>query len=246
MPVLIGSLERITFHNEENGFTVARLIDAHNAPVTIVGTIASLNPGEFIKCEGDWVKDPKYGEQFKINSYEITVPATVEAITKYLGSGLIKGIGPVMATRIVARFKTDALSIIDKTPQRLREIEGIGEKRIGMIKEAWVEQRGIKDIMIFLQGVGIGTSVSAKIYKRYGSDAIAMIRNDPYRLADDIDGIGFVSADKIAGRLGIAPSSEKRARAAVLYVLSECVNEGHSPGTRWSIKSRPCLESINP
>ncbi|MDD5673567.1 MAG: ATP-dependent RecD-like DNA helicase [Chitinivibrionales bacterium] len=227
MPTLTGSLERITFHNEENGFTVARMLDSNNVPVTIVGTIAALNPGEFIQCEGDWVKDPKFGEQFKVSSYRLTVPVTVAAITKYLSSGLIKGIGDVMAQRIVARFGADALAVIDTKPERLKEVEGIGRKRIGMVKDAWKEQRAIKDLMIFLQGLGISSSFAAKIYKRYGGEAMAAVQSDPYRLADDIDGIGFLSADKIAARLGIAPSSEKRARAAVLHTLSECVNDGH-------------------
>ena len=177
--------------------------------------------------KGEWGRHPKYGEQFKIVFCESAVPATVTGIEKYLGSGLVKGIGPVMAKRIVRRFKEETLNVIERAIEQLAEIEGIGPKRIGMIKKAWDEQKEIRAIMIFLQSHGVGAGYAARIYKHYGDKAIDVVRENPYRLATDIFGIGFVSADKIAEKLGFARDSELRAEAGILYVLHELTDEGH-------------------
>jgi exodeoxyribonuclease V alpha subunit len=228
MPTISGLLERITYHNEENDFVVAKLLEKGKKELTtIVGNLSGINPGESLKLTGRWVHNKKFGEQFQVENYEITVPATVHGIKKYLGSGLIKGIGPVMADRIVKKFALETLDIIEKTPERLSEVEGIGPKRIAMITKAWEEQKEIKNIMIFLQGHGVSAAYSAKIYKRYRERSIEIVKENPYRLAHDIHGIGFITADKIAQNIGIDPNSLIRAKAGVIYVLNELTEEGH-------------------
>jgi len=228
MPIIYGFLERITYHNEENDFVVAKLQEKGKRELTtIVGNLTAINPGESLKLTGRWVHNKKFGEQFQVETYEVTVPATVHGIRKYLGSGLIKGIGPIMAERIVKKFALDTLEIIEKTPERLSEIDGIGPKRIAMITRAWEEQKEIKEIMIFLQGHGVSATYSAKIYKQYGDRSIEVVKENPYRLAQDIHGIGFITADKIAQNMGIDPNSLIRAKAGVIYVLNGLTEEGH-------------------
>ncbi|GAB4567671.1 MAG: ATP-dependent RecD-like DNA helicase [Anaerolineae bacterium] len=228
MPELSGVIERITFHNEEDGYTVARLMpEGSSEVVTVIGNMLGINVGESVRLRGQWTVHPQYGRQFKVESMETVLPATVEGLRRYLGSGLIKGIGPVTARRIVHHFGMDTLRIIDEEPDRLREVPGVGEKRVAMIQRAWEEQRQIKDVMLFLQANGVSTSLAVKIYKTYGDDAIAVVKNDPYRLARDVYGIGFLTADKIARNLGIAPDSPQRAAAGVAYVLSQLADEGH-------------------
>ena len=225
---LRGQIERITYANDENGFTIARVkVYGRKELVTVVGNIVNPAPGEILTMKGEWGRHPKYGEQFKIAFCESAVPATVTGIEKYLGSGLVKGIGPVMAKRIVRRFKEETLNVIERDIEQLAEIEGIGPKRIEMIKKAWDEQKEIRAIMIFLQSHGVGAGYAARIYKHYGDKAIDVVRENPYRLATDIFGIGFVSADKIAEKLGFARDSELRAEAGILYVLHELTDEGH-------------------
>jgi exodeoxyribonuclease V alpha subunit len=225
---ICGYLERITYYSEETHFIVARLREKGKRELTtIVGNLAGLNLGEFLKLGGNWVQDKKFGPQFRVEKYETLAPATVNGIKKYLGSGLIKGIGPVMAQRIVKVFGPDTLDIIEKSPQELSQIDGIGPKRIAMITKAWEEQREIKEIMVFLQGHGVGAAFAAKIYKQYGQAAVEKVRDNPYRLAADIHGIGFVTADQIARHLGIDPSSPLRAVEGTLYTLNELMNEGH-------------------
>ncbi len=225
---LRGQIERITYVNDENGFTIARVkVAGRKELVTVVGHIVNPAPGEILSMKGEWGRHPKYGEQFKIVFCESAVPATVTGIEKYLGSGLVKGIGPVMAKRIVRRFKEETLNVIERAIEQLADIEGIGPKRIGMIKKAWDEQKEIRAIMIFLQSHGVGAGYAARIYKHYGDRAIDVVRENPYRLATDIFGIGFVSADKIAEKLGFARDSELRAEAGILYVLHELTDEGH-------------------
>ena len=225
---LRGQIERITYANDENGFTIARVkVYGRKELVTVVGNIVNPAPGEILTMKGEWGRHPKYGEQFKIAFCESAVPATVTGIEKYLGSGLVRGIGPVMAKRIVRRFKEETLNVIERDIEQLAEIEGIGPKRIGMIKKAWDEQKEIRAIMIFLQSHGVGAGYAARIYKHYGDKAIDVVRENPYRLATDIFGIGFVSADKIAEKLGFARDSELRAEAGILYVLHELTDEGH-------------------
>ena len=225
---LRGQIERITYSNDENSYTIARVkVYGRKELVTVIGNIVNPTPGEIISMKGEWGNHPKYGEQFKIVYCESTVPATVHGIEKYLGSGLVKGIGPVMAKRIVKRFKEETLNVIERDIEQLAEIDGIGPKRIAMIKKAWDEQKEIRSIMIFLQSHGVGAGYSARIYKQYGNASIDIVKENPYRLATDIFGIGFVTADKIAEKLGFAKDSELRAEAGILYVLHELTDEGH-------------------
>jgi exodeoxyribonuclease V alpha subunit len=225
---LRGQIERITYTNDENGYTIARVkVPGRKELVTIIGNLVNPTPGEIISMKGEWGNHPKFGEQFKIAYCESAVPATVHGIEKYLGSGLVKGIGPVMAKRIVRRFKEETLNVIEKDIQRLAAIDGIGVKRIAMIKKAWEEQKEIRSIMIFLQSHGVGPGYSARIYKHYGNASITVVKENPYRLATDVFGIGFVTADKIAQKLGFAKDSQLRAEAGILYVLHELTDEGH-------------------
>jgi exodeoxyribonuclease V alpha subunit len=186
-----------------------------------------VSAGEVLKLKGEWHNHPKFGEQFKIISYESVVPATVKGIEKYLGSGLIKGIGPVMAKRLVTKFGLETLNVIETETRRLCEVEGIGDKRIGMIKKAWDDQKEIRDIMVFLQGHGVSPAYAAKIYKKYAKESVAVVQQNPYKLATDIFGIGFITADKIAENLGISKESQIRAEAGILYVLHQLSDEGH-------------------
>jgi len=228
MPTISGYLERVIYHNEENDFTVAKLKEkGKKGLTTIVGNLSGINPGESLRLSGKWVYDKRFGEQFKVDTYQVVVPATVNGIKKYLGSGLIKGIGQIMAERIVRVFGLDTLDVIDKEPSRLAEVDGIGEKRISMITRTWQAQKEIRDVMVFLQGNGISAAYAAKIYKQYGNRSIELVRENPYRLATDIKGIGFLTADKIAKNIGIEKNSPIRAKAAILYMLSELSDDGH-------------------
>jgi exodeoxyribonuclease V alpha subunit len=228
MTIISGILETITYLNRDTGFVVARVQEkGKRGLTTIVGNLSGIHPGESLRLEGKWVQNKRFGEQFQVEAFEITVPATLHGVRRYLGSGLIKGIGPIMAGRIVDLFGLDTLEIIEKTPDRLSEVEGIGPKRIVLITEAWKEQKEIKEIMIFLQGHGVGAAYSAKIYKQYGNRSIQMVRENPYRLSQDIHGIGFITADRIAQNLGISPHSLIRAKAGLLYVLGELAGDGH-------------------
>ena len=225
---LQGQIERITFTSEETGYTVAKIkVYGRRDLVTIIGNIVNPTPGEIIKMQGVWGNHPKYGEQFKIVFCQTTTPASVYGIEKYLGSGLVKGIGPVMAKRIVKMFKEKTLEVIEIEIDKLAEVEGIGLKRIGMIRKAWEEQKEIRAVMIFLQSHGVSSGYAAKIYKQYGNEAIKIVQENPYRLATDIFGIGFITADKIAEKMGFAKDSELRAAAGILYVLHELTDEGH-------------------
>jgi exodeoxyribonuclease V alpha subunit len=225
---LEGVLERLTFHNEENGYTVARLIPTGKSyEVTVVGTLAGVNVGESLRLFGLWTTHPQYGRQFEVRTYTVQHPATVEGLRKYLGSGLIKGIGPATANRIVDYFGMDTLDVIEKEVNRLREVPGIGSKRTEQIAEAWIEQSHIKEVMIFLQSYGVSSGLAVKIYKAYGENSIPYIKSDPYRLAKDIYGIGFKTADLIARKLGLAPDAPARIQAGLLYTLSSLSNEGH-------------------
>ncbi|NOX63701.1 MAG: ATP-dependent RecD-like DNA helicase [Chloroflexi bacterium] len=227
MHTLRGVIERITYHNEENGYTVAKLAAEKGGLVTVVGAMLGVHVGESVELKGAWANHPQYGRQFKVEDFKTVLPATAAGIEKYLGSGLIKGIGPVTAKRIVQRFGADTLRIIDEEPDRLIEALGVGKKRVAMIKQAWAEQRQIKDVMIFLQSHGVSTGLAVKIYKHYGDAAVGVLKTDPYRLQRDIHGIGFITADKIARNLGIPHDSPERVAAGVAYVLSKQADEGH-------------------
>ena len=225
---LTGIIERITFHAEESGYTIARLQTPRAKELTtIVGNFAHIQAGQTLRLEGSWKEHPKYGPQFQVSHYNETKPATLTGLEKYLGSGLIKGVGPVTAQRIVAHFGLETLDIIERDSDRLIEVPGIGGKRVRMIQQAWAEQKVIKEVMLFLQGHGVSTIYAVKIFKQYGDKAIATVMNNPYQLADDIFGIGFVTADQIAQQLGISPASKFRYRAGILYSLSESAEQGH-------------------
>ena len=225
---LQGQIERITYTNDENGFTIAKVkVYGQRDLVAIVGNLMSPMPGEIIKMKGEWTNHPKYGEQFKVIHYKTTVPASVYGIQKYLGSGLIKGIGPVMSKRIINKFGKDALDIIETDIEKLTEVEGIGKKRIGMIEKAWIDQKEIREVMIFLQSHGVSSGYATKIFKQYGKLSIQVVKQNPYRLATDIFGIGFITADQIAEKLGFSKDSEVRAEAGILYVLNQLADDGH-------------------
>ncbi|MEI6127221.1 MAG: AAA family ATPase, partial [Pseudomonadota bacterium] len=225
---LQGQIDRIVYCNEENGYTVARVkVSGRKETVTVVGSILSATPGEILTMQGEWSAHPRFGEQFKVTRYETVTPATVHGIEKYLGSGLIKGIGPVMAKRIVEKFGTATLDIIEKKVHRLTDVEGIGTGRIEMIKAAWDAQKEIREVMLFLQSHDVSSAYATKIFKHYGKASIGIVRENPYRLATDIFGIGFLTADKIAEKLGIAKDSLQRTEAGILYALQQLSEAGH-------------------
>jgi exodeoxyribonuclease V alpha subunit len=226
LSLLLGVIERITFHSEESGYTVARLNTGNvKQLITVVGSFANIQAGQTLQLQGIWIEHPQYGSQFQVAKYTETKPATLTGIEKYLGSGLIKGVGPVTAKRIVKHFGLDTLEIIENQIERLIEVPGIASKRIAMIQSTWVEQKLIKEVMIFLSGHGVSTTYAVKIYKQYGDNAIAIVTTNPYQLAIDIFGIGFLTADKIAVNVGVSPWSKFRYRAGVLHVLDSEINE---------------------
>lgn len=228
MNQILGYIERITFQNPDNGFTIAKLQQPGKRDLTcIVGTMPSIQPGETVRCFGKWKQHVTYGIQFEVNTCDIEAPADLRGIEKYLGSGLIKNIGPVFAKRIVDKFGTCTLDIIDRTPDKLLEVKGLGKKRLNKIKACWEEQRSIREVMIFLQSHGVSPAYAQKIFKTYGDQSIAKVKDNPYTLARDIFGIGFKTADGIAEKLGISKNSPQRIDSGIEYVLSELSNEGH-------------------
>ncbi|GAB4457277.1 MAG: ATP-dependent RecD-like DNA helicase [Anaerolineae bacterium] len=235
--VLRGTVERVTYYNGETGYSVLRLqperavppgFAGHDGLVTVVGNMHEVQPGAFLELRGDWATHPRHGKQFKVTHARESAPATLAGLERYLGSGMIRGIGPEMAARIVARFGLETVDVLDADPSRLREVEGIGPKRAEWIAEAWEAQRQIRDVMLFLQGHGVNTGLAVKIFKAYGADAIATVNNDPYRLARDIWGIGFLTADRIAKALGLADDAPSRIEAGVVYALNQASNDGHT------------------
>jgi len=233
MATVEGQVTRITFHNSENGYTIAQITTGGEGAeesaeaVSVVGTMPAISAGEQVRLEGDWERHPKYGRQFKVASCSTQYPSTVEGIRKYLASGLIKGIGPVTAARIVDHFGSESLRVIDEEPKRLTEVQGLGRKRAGMIARAWSQQREMKDVMVFLQSHGVGTASGVKIFEKYKGEGIAVVQANPFRLERDIPGIGFQTADRIAANLGLAADSPERVQAAVRYLLSKAADDGH-------------------
>lgn len=226
---LEGHLERITYFNEATHYTIARLKPSNlDTGITVVGYLAGVSPGETIKVKGAWETHRKYGQQFKIQSFDVTLPAAVDGIRKYLASGIIKGIGPSMAARMVGIFGADTLEIIEKNPGRLLEVDGIGETKAAMIQNAWQEHHTLRTLMQFLQEMGVETSHCAKIYKAYGPDAVDLIREDPYVLAGDIPGAGFLIADTIARKLGVQLEDPERVRACIMHILLQNADDGHT------------------
>ncbi|MFI1829904.1 ATP-dependent RecD-like DNA helicase [Streptomyces sp. NPDC020412] len=229
LSVVEGVLERITYANEENGYTVARVDTGRGSGdlLTVVGSLLGAQPGESLRMEGRWGSHPQYGKQFTVENYTTVLPATVQGIRRYLGSGLIKGIGPRIAERIVDHFGIDTLDVIEEEPARLIEVPGLGPKRTKLIGAAWEEQKAIKEVMVFLQGVGVSTSIAVRIYKKYEDASISVVKNQPYRLAADVWGIGFLTADKIAQAVGIPHDSPERVKAGLQYALSQSTDQGH-------------------
>lgn len=226
--VLAGLVERVTFHNEENGFAVLRVkARGKRDLVTVVGHAAVISAGEFIQASGEWSNDRQHGIQFRARFLKAMPPTTIEGIEKYLGSGMIRGIGPVYAKKLVRAFGEKVFDVIEAEPDRLREVTGIGPKRAERIVAGWSEQKVIREIMIFLHANGVGTSRAVRIYKTYGNDAVQLISEDPYRLARDIRGIGFRTADAVAMKLGIEKTAMIRARAGISYALTEALDDGH-------------------
>ncbi len=223
-----GSVERVTYHNEQNGYTVLRFqILGRGEPVTVVGNFSAVSPGESLRLTGWWTTHPQYGDQFKAIDYAVTRPATIAGIQKYLGSGLIKGVGPITARRIVEHFREKTLEVIESEISRLVEVKGVSRKRVEMIQKAWEEQRAIKDVMLFLQTHSVSTHFAVKIFKQYGAESIAIVEKSPYRLAEEVYGIGFKTADQIARNLGMAVDAEERLRAGLRHTLMTATDEGH-------------------
>ena len=221
-------VERITYRNEENGYSVIKCkAKDYSDLVTVVGAMPDVHVGAVLSLEGFWKIDSKYGRQFSAQKWEEALPATVYGIEKYLGSGLVKGVGPKFAKRIVQKFGKDTLDVIEEQPELLIEVEGIGQVRVERIKKSWQDQKEIKNIMLFLQGHEVSTSHATKIFKTYGSESIAVVKENPYRLADDIWGIGFKTADVIAEKLGIGKDKFVRLRSGILYTLSKRSENGH-------------------
>ena len=225
---LAGLVERVTFHNTDNGFCVLRLkARGQRDLITLTGHAAMISAGEFVQAAGNWTNDRTHGLQFRASFLKATPPTTLKGIERYLGSGMIRGIGPTYAKRLVKTFGEAVFDIIEQEPGRLREVEGIGPKRAESIAAGWTEQKVVREIMLFLHAHGVGTSRAVRIYKTYGSEAVATISENPYRLARDIRGIGFKTADQIAAKVGIATNAMVRVRAGVSYTLAEAMDEGH-------------------
>src|SRR6266545_8423545 len=241
MDNLSGSVERITFYNPENGYTVLRLLPdsqlghrfSHRSPLsseglaTVVGNLPEVSPGEHLSLQGQWDNHPKHGSQFKAEICEQTLPATIAGIQGYLGSGMIKGIGPRFAERIVGRFKEETFNVIESTPERLLEVPGIGMDRLKKITTAWEEQKQVKEIMVFLHGHGVSTNLAVKIYKTYGDAALETVQKNPYQLERDIYGVGFKTADRIAQALGLSAEHPSRVEAGIVFALNEMIEDGH-------------------
>ena len=221
-------VERITYQNPENGYSVMRVkVKGYDDLVTLVGNLLEVPAGSVLLCEGDWKVDKRYGSQFVCQSWEEVMPATVYGIEKYLGSGLVKGIGPKFAQLIVRQFGLETIDVIETDIERLYEVPGIGKKRVEKIRKSWEKQKDIKNVMLFLQGYGVSTAYAAKIYRQYGKESIDKVKENPYRLADDIWGIGFKTADSIAAKMGYEKNDLRRCKSGIIYTLNQLANEGH-------------------
>ena len=223
-----GVIERVTFHNDESGFCVLRVkTTGHREETTVVGSLPSVTAGEWLSAEGWWVRDKEHGLQFKATTMKTVPPTTAEGIERYLGSGLVKGIGPILAKKLVGRFGAEVLAVIEKRAAELQTVDGIGPKRRERIAHAWQEAKQVREIMLFLHSHGVSTSRAVRIFKTYGEQAIENVRSNPYMLAKDIYGIGFATADQIAQKVGIPKDSINRARAGIDHVLLEATSDGH-------------------
>ena len=238
MDALSGTVERITYYNPDNGYTVLRLRPevrsrqrlpglSYDGLITVVGSLPEVSPGEHLKLEGEWTTHATHGQQFRADVCEQVLPSTVAGMESYLGSGMIKGIGHRLAERIVNQFGIYTLDVIEEQPERLREVPGIGEGRVEKVTAAWQEQKQVKEIMLFLHAHGVSTNLAVKIYKTYGDEALKVVQADPYQLERDIYGVGFITADRIAQALGLAPDHPSRIEAGIIFALNEMVNNGH-------------------
>ncbi len=242
---LEGSVERVTYYNEENGYSVIRLnVEGRSDLVTVVGNLPEVQPGESLRLRGRWTNHPQYGRQFKAEWCKQILPATTEGIKRYLGSGMIRGVGPVTAKRIVQRFGADTLRVLDEEPERLREALGVGPKRAASLAKSWEEQKQIREVMLFLQSHGVSTNLAVKIYKAYGDDALQVVQEDPYQLARDIWGVGFKTADKVAQDLGLPHDAPSRVQAGVAYALNRLADDGHvyAPEEELVAEAAPLLD----
>ncbi len=223
-----GLIERVTFHNDDSGFCVLRVkTKGHLEETTVVGSLPSVTAGEWLAAEGCWVRDREHGLQFKATTMKTVPPTTTEGIERYLGSGLVKGIGPILAKKLVGRFGAEVLAVIEKRPAELQTVDGIGPKRRERIAHAWQEAKQVREIMLFLHSHGVSTSRAVRIFKTYGEQAIETVRSNPYMLAKDIYGIGFATADQIAQKVGIPRDSLNRAKAGIDHVLLQATSDGH-------------------
>src|SRR6201988_2386510 len=226
--VLAGLVDRVTFHNAENGFCVLRVkARGQRDLITVVGHAALIAAGEFVQARGSWINDRTHGVQFRASFLKAAAPTMIEGIEKYLGSGMIRGIGPIYAKKLVRAFSDAVFDVIEQEPGRLREVTGIGPKRAERIIAGWADQKVIREIMLFLHSNGVGTSRAVRIYKTYGAEAVQLISENPYRLARDIRGIGFRTADQIATKLGIEKTALIRVRAGISFALAEAMNDGY-------------------
>src|SRR5215469_7647215 len=226
--VLAGLVERVTYHNAENGFCVLRArARGHRDVVTVVGHAAAISAGEWIMASGQWVNDRTHGQQFKARFLRTSAPTSADGIERYLSSGMIRGVGPVYAKKLVRAFGEKVFDVIESSPDRLREVDGIGPVRAASILTAWAEQKAVREIMVFLHSHGVSTARAVRIFKTYGADAIQVMTDNPYRLARDIRGIGFKSADAIAMKVGIEKTAMVRVRAGVSYALAQALDDGH-------------------
>ena len=242
---LQGEVERVTFFSEDSGFAVLRVrVPNRREPVTVTGRAAAVQAGEEVRAAGRWIEDRQFGRQFKAEQLELASPRSPDGIIRFLGSGLVEGVGPVLAERIVAKFGTGVFDIMDQESRRLEEVEGIGPKKRKEIKASWEEQRAVREIMVFLHAHGISTTRAVRIHKTYGEQAREVLERNPYQLAEDIFGIGFKTADDLARKLGLAAEAPQRRQAALLHVLREAREGGHCalPRAEWTRKTGELLE----
>ncbi len=224
---LDGAIEEIVFYNAENGYTVAKFLTEGGETLTVVGSFPPLSPGEVLRIRGGWELNPRFGRQFKVDHFTMTLPASAKGIEKFLASGLVRGIGPVLAGRIVATFGAVTIDILTKDPDRLREVGGVGAVKLKEIRKSWAEHQDIRDLIMFLQEHGVSTSLATKIYRQYGDRSFTVLRTNPYQLSLDIWGVGFKTADQIALKLGLDPASFERVKAYILYILGKDNEQGH-------------------
>ena len=237
-PRVCGTVERVTFQSSESGFCVLRVRDNQGALITVVGSAADINEGVMVDASGQWVQDPKFGRQLKADQLRISQPASIDGMERYLASGLVPGIGPTFAERLINAFGTEVFNVIENEPKRLLEVDGIGRGRYKKILAAWSEQKIVRDIMVFLQGHGVSTGLATRIFKQYGNDSMDRVAADPYAMARDIRGVGFVTADRIARKLGFVSNSPQRVAAGVEHVLGEISREGHTSYGRQELQQR--------